>query len=162
MNFVRSDSVNIERQRVTGPVAIVGIGCKLPGRVTGPKEFWSLLSEGRCGIREVPADRWSTDLFYVANPKVMGKATTKWGGFIDGIRDFDAAFFGISPAEAEVMGGLEGPTRSPAERPRLPRDGAPALRGRCQGPPRPGRCPARRVMPRETHPPPPRGVPRPA
>ena len=85
------------------PLAIVGIGCKLPGQVTGPKEFWSLLSEGRCGIREVPADRWSTDLFYDANPKVMGKATTKWGGFIDGIRDFDAAFFGISPAEAEVM-----------------------------------------------------------
>ncbi|MGE0658874.1 MAG: SDR family NAD(P)-dependent oxidoreductase [Reyranellaceae bacterium] len=85
------------------PLAIVGIGCRLPGGVASPAEFWNLLKQGRCGIREIPPDRWNVDLLYDKNPGAIGKARTKWGGFIDGIRDFDAEFFGISPREAEAM-----------------------------------------------------------
>lgn len=85
------------------PLAIVGIGCRLPAGANTPAEFWNVLKQGRCGMREVPPDRWNIDLLYDDNPGAVGRARTKWGGFIDGIRDFDAEFFGISPREAEVM-----------------------------------------------------------
>ncbi len=85
------------------PLAIVGIGCRLPAGGTTPDRFWAALEQGRCGIREVPSDRWNLGLLYDENPGAVGRARTKWGGFIDGMRDFDAEFFGISPREAEVM-----------------------------------------------------------
>ncbi len=85
------------------PLAIVGIGCRLPADATTPDKFWAVLEQGRCGIREVPPDRWNAALLYDENPGAVGRARTKWGGFINGMRDFDAEFFGISPREAEVM-----------------------------------------------------------
>jgi long-chain acyl-CoA synthetase len=42
------------RERVlsgTAPVAIVGIGCRLPGGVQGPDDFWQLLVDGRDAVR---------------------------------------------------------------------------------------------------------------
>ena len=40
-------------------VAIVGMGCRLPGKVRGPDELWDFLLAHGDGIIEVPADRWS-------------------------------------------------------------------------------------------------------
>ena len=48
------------------PVAIVGMGCRLPGGVDGPEGFWDLLREGRDGVVEVPAGRWNIDAWYEA------------------------------------------------------------------------------------------------
>ncbi|MGW1074046.1 acyltransferase domain-containing protein [Streptomyces sp. NPDC002537] len=73
------------------PIAIVGIGCRFPGG-PDPSAFWQLLSEGRDAVGPVPAAR--RDLL---NDKV------RWGGFIDGIDQFDPLFFGISPREAVQM-----------------------------------------------------------
>ncbi|MFO0842623.1 MAG: beta-ketoacyl synthase N-terminal-like domain-containing protein [Gemmataceae bacterium] len=71
-------------------IAIVGIGCRFPG-AEGPEEFWKLLREGRSAIRDLPEGRWSAD----------GRAlTTTRGGYLDDVRGFDAAFFGLSPREA--------------------------------------------------------------
>ncbi|MGZ5049882.1 MAG: thioester reductase domain-containing protein [Methylobacter sp.] len=72
-------------------IAIVGIGCRFPG-ADGPDAFWKLLSEGLSAIREVPEGRWP----------VFG-SRERWGGFLDTIDRFDAAFFGISPKEAVRM-----------------------------------------------------------
>jgi thioester reductase-like protein len=72
-------------------IAIVGVGCRFPG-ADGPDAFWTLLSEGLSAIREVPEGRWPT----------FG-ARERWGGFIDPVDRFDAAFFGISPKEAARM-----------------------------------------------------------
>ncbi|MCS0639815.1 type I polyketide synthase [Streptomyces sp. LP05-1] len=74
------------------PIAVVGMGCRLPG-ADGPAAFWSLLSEGRSAIGEVPADRWPAD----------SPAAVERGGFLDGVGDFDAAFFQVSPREAAAM-----------------------------------------------------------
>lgn len=81
------------------PIAIVGIGCRFPG-ADGPESFWRLLADGIDAISEVPADRWSVDALYDADPTVPGKMSTRWGGFLSNIDRFDAAFFGISPREA--------------------------------------------------------------
>jgi acyl transferase domain-containing protein/NADPH:quinone reductase-like Zn-dependent oxidoreductase/acyl carrier protein len=85
------------------PLAIVGIGCRFPGGSDTPGAFWQLLRKGRSAIRVIPADRFSLDQFYDNDPNVSGKINTKYGGFIDNVRDFDAQFFGISPREAEAM-----------------------------------------------------------
>lgn len=85
------------------PIAIVGIGCRIPGQSSSPQAFWNLLREGRSGVREIPAQRFSLTQFYDTDTKLNGKINTKYGGFVDNIRDFDAQFFGISPREAEAM-----------------------------------------------------------
>ncbi|TDL01200.1 type I polyketide synthase [Mycobacterium paragordonae] len=88
---------------VAEPIAVIGMGCRLPGNVKGPQDFWQLLLDGRDTIREVPADRWDADAFYDPDPETPGKMTTKWGGFIDDVAGFDADFFGITPREAAAM-----------------------------------------------------------
>jgi acyl transferase domain-containing protein/NADPH:quinone reductase-like Zn-dependent oxidoreductase/acyl carrier protein len=81
--------------RVTDePVAIVGIGCRFPGGVTGPGEFWRLIADGVDAVGPFPADRgWAT----------AGGEYAREGGFLADAAEFDAAFFGISPREALAM-----------------------------------------------------------
>lgn len=88
---------------VAEPIAVVGIGCRLPGGVVGPDSFWQLLMDGRDAVDVVPADRWDADAFYDPDPQAPGRMTTKWGGFVDDVAGFDADFFGITPREAEAM-----------------------------------------------------------
>ena len=88
---------------VAEPVAVLGIGCRLPGNVSGPHSFWQLLVDGRDAVGEVPADRWDADAFYDPDPQAPGRMTTKWGGFVDDVAGFDADFFGITPREAVAM-----------------------------------------------------------
>jgi acyl transferase domain-containing protein len=87
------------------PVAVVGMGCRLPGGVSDPDGFWRLLVEGRSGVVRVPAGRWDADAFYDADRSVPGTICTTEGGFVTSWRpdEFDAEFFGISPREAAAM-----------------------------------------------------------
>lgn len=85
------------------PVAIIGVGCRMPGGVDSPAAFWEVLAKGVDAIEEVPPSRWDADAFYDPRPDTPGKANTKWGGFVSNIDQFDAAFFGISPREAVGM-----------------------------------------------------------
>jgi acyl transferase domain-containing protein/acyl carrier protein len=87
----------------TEPIAIIGMGCRLPGGANDPEAFWSLLQNGVDAIREVPADRWRVQEYFDPNPGTPGKTYSRWGGFMDHIDCFDAEFFGISPREAVHM-----------------------------------------------------------
>ncbi|UKD58661.1 aminotransferase class I/II-fold pyridoxal phosphate-dependent enzyme [Amycolatopsis sp. FU40] len=78
--------------RAGEPIAIVGIGCRLPGAVDA-RSYWKLLLDGRDAVTEVPAGRWDADAFPAPG----------FGGFIDGADQFDAQFFGISAREAQQM-----------------------------------------------------------
>ena len=84
-------------------VAVVGIGCRFPGGVTSPREFWEFLRGGGDAIQDVPADRWDADALFAADPSAPGRTYARRGGFLDGIRRFDPEFFGISPREAEQI-----------------------------------------------------------
>ncbi len=92
----------LERQ-APEPIAIVGMGCRLPGDVDGPAAFWELLRGGVDAIREIPADRWDADALFDPDPAAPGKIATRWGGLLDGIDRFDPQVFGISPREAVSM-----------------------------------------------------------
>ena len=84
-------------------IAIIGIGCRFPGRADDVGSFWSLLAEGRCALGEIPGDRWALEGFHDATHDLPDRAYAKWGGFLDDIRSFDPAWFGLSPREAEAM-----------------------------------------------------------
>lgn len=83
-------------------IAIIGIGCRFPG-AEGPKAFWELLVNGIDAIGEMPRERFDIDSFYDPRPGIPGKMVTKWGGFLEGVDQFDASFFQISPREAATM-----------------------------------------------------------
>jgi len=87
---------------VSEPIAIVGIGCRLPGAETGPDSFWQLLSEGRDGITDKPA-RWDADFYLDRNPEASGKTYTLASGLVGDLENFDARFFGIAPREITLM-----------------------------------------------------------
>lgn len=85
-------------------LAIVGMGCRLPGGVTNLDQFWQLMAEGRDGIVEIPPDRLNLQKFYDARADAPGKIYVRHGGFLDQpIDSFDAEFFGMSPREAAYL-----------------------------------------------------------
>ncbi len=81
-------------------IAIVGIGCRFPGGVHTPDEFWTLVRDGVDAITEMPVDRFDLEALFDPDPGKAGKLYTRWGGFLDHIDAFDADFFGISPRKA--------------------------------------------------------------
>jgi acyl transferase domain-containing protein/NADPH:quinone reductase-like Zn-dependent oxidoreductase len=85
------------------PIAVVGIGCRLPGGVRDVASYWDLLASARCVIREIPPERWSLDGFYDPAPDRPDRSYSRWAGLIEDIRGFDPAFFGLSQREAEGM-----------------------------------------------------------
>ena len=87
------------------PIAVVGLGCRLPGGVDGPAALWQLLCDEGSGIVRVPADRWDADAFFSSDHSVPGTICSREGGFLSSWQpaEFDAEFFGISPREADAM-----------------------------------------------------------
>lgn len=98
---LRSQLEEIEQVR-TEPIAIIGMGCRLPGGVQNPEQFWHLLKHEVDAITEVPGDRWQNAQYYHPEPQ-PGKISTRWGGFLEKIDLFDPQFFGIAPREAAAM-----------------------------------------------------------
>ncbi|MDL5205932.1 type I polyketide synthase [Streptomyces sp. ALI-76-A] len=87
--------------RESEPIAIVGMGCRFPGGVSGPDDLWRLLEDGTDTMTDWPRDRgWDVDALYDPEPGTPGRSYTRTGGFVDRVADFDASFFGISPREA--------------------------------------------------------------
>lgn len=84
-------------------VAVVGIGCRFPRSIHGPQSYWQFLSSGQSAISEIPPDRFGIEAFYDPNPDALGRANTKWGGFLEDVQGFDASLFEISPREALSM-----------------------------------------------------------
>ena len=89
----------------TEPIAVVGMGCRLPGGVAGPAALWQLLCDEGSGIVRVPADRWDADALFSSDHSVPGTICSRDGGFLTSWQpaEFDAEFFGISPREADAM-----------------------------------------------------------
>jgi len=89
--------------RSADPIAVVGMGCRYPGGVRTPDEFWELLSSGRDILREIPGERWDVDAYYDPEMTVPGKMYVRHGHYLDDIDQFDPQFFGLSPREAESL-----------------------------------------------------------
>ncbi|MFD6045929.1 beta-ketoacyl synthase N-terminal-like domain-containing protein, partial [Streptomyces koyangensis] len=84
------------------PIAIVGMGCRYPGGVRGPEQFWNLLTEGTDAISGFPTDRgW--EAFEEEFGGESARSYVREGGFVYDAPEFDASFFGINPREALAM-----------------------------------------------------------
>ncbi|MET7904987.1 thioester reductase domain-containing protein [Streptomyces sp. NPDC005355] len=104
LDMIAQLRTRLERyQRTDGPIAIIGMGCRLPGGSGSPEAFWQVLRDGTDTISRFPADRGDADAVYDPDPDAPGKAYCVEGGFIDRADGFDASLFGISPAEAVAM-----------------------------------------------------------
>ncbi|MCB0939937.1 MAG: type I polyketide synthase [Mycobacterium sp.] len=89
----------------TEPIAVVGMGCRFPGGVNNPDQYWELLEAGRSGIVRVPEERWDAEQYYTDDHTVPGTICNREGGFLTSWQpdEFDADFFAISPREAAAM-----------------------------------------------------------
>ena len=85
------------------PIAVIGLGCRVPGGGNDPASFWRLMHEGVDAIGPIPADRWDAEALYDPNPETPGRIATRYGGFLPAVDEFDPGFFNISPREAMGM-----------------------------------------------------------
>lgn len=100
----QSDGISKNRQEAKrSDIAIVGIGCRFPGGVESLEDFWQLLISGKDAVSDTPESRWSNEKFYDSDMNAPGKMSTKWGGFIENVREFDSEFFNINAKEAAVL-----------------------------------------------------------
>ncbi len=74
------------------PVAIVGLGCRMPGEADDPEALWALLATGRDAVVPIPEERWS-----------RARYATPDAALVRDVFGFDAAFFGVAPREAAAM-----------------------------------------------------------
>ncbi|HJO92495.1 MAG TPA: beta-ketoacyl synthase N-terminal-like domain-containing protein [Victivallales bacterium] len=88
------------KKRENEKIAIIGIGCRFPG-ANNANEYWDLLKNVKCAIRDFPKERIKFDFNYDKNDPSTLKLYK--GGYIDNIDQFDPLFFGISPKNAEQI-----------------------------------------------------------
>ena len=84
------------------PIAIIGLSGRYP-EAHNIDAYWDALRQGKDCITEVPASRWDWREYYTDDRTQPGKHFSKWGGFIEGVDEFDPRFFNISPREADTM-----------------------------------------------------------
>ncbi|KAI0112010.1 hypothetical protein GGR51DRAFT_557191 [Nemania sp. FL0031] len=87
-------------------IAIVGSGCRFPGHASTPSRLWDLLSEPRVVAGPVPTDRFNIDGFYSQERQHHGQKNVREAYFLsedNASRSFDAKFFGMNTAEANVL-----------------------------------------------------------
>ncbi|MEE8057880.1 MAG: SDR family NAD(P)-dependent oxidoreductase, partial [Pseudomonadales bacterium] len=83
-------------------IAIIGMSGKFP-QADNLEIFWQNLQAGKDCISEIPPSRWNWQSLYGDPYTEVNKTNIKWGGFIDGVDEFDPLFFGISPREAQLI-----------------------------------------------------------
>jgi hypothetical protein len=89
------------RTPLQSKLAIVGMSCRFPGGADDTEKFWDLLSQGLDVHRRVPPDRFDIETHYDPEGKKLNASHTPYGCFINEPGLFDAAFFNMSPREAE-------------------------------------------------------------
>ncbi|MFI0976949.1 amino acid adenylation domain-containing protein [Streptomyces sp. NPDC021093] len=80
-------------------IAIVGFDGVFPNAAS-TADLWRVLLAGEDCLREVPASRWDIDEYYGTEGK-PGTVYLRRAGFVEGLHEFDAGFFRLSPAEAQ-------------------------------------------------------------
>ncbi|WP_444998578.1 SDR family NAD(P)-dependent oxidoreductase [Aliikangiella sp. IMCC44359] len=108
-NLIRSEQSDllpqvalVKREYNDESIAIIGVAGQYP-EADNISQYWDNLKNGRDSIREIPENLWDWSKFYKEGSPEQGKSYSKWGGFINNVDQFDAAYFNITPKEAEVI-----------------------------------------------------------
>ncbi|KAL2062583.1 hypothetical protein VTL71DRAFT_5655 [Oculimacula yallundae] len=85
------------------PMAICGMGMRLPGGIRDADGFWDLIHNKRSGRCEVPKDRYNIDAWY--GPGKIGHVTSRYGYFLSDVNfgNTDASFWSMTKQEIEAM-----------------------------------------------------------
>ncbi|PHH63369.1 hypothetical protein CDD81_6066 [Ophiocordyceps australis] len=98
-----TEHVSHEQAPAPSPIAIVGIGLKLPGNVTTTDGFWDLLVNKRSTSERTPDNRYSAQGFS-SEFGLQGTLPHAFGHFVDcDLEQWDASFFSMSRAEVEKL-----------------------------------------------------------
>jgi len=102
--FLALKKAQQELDALREPIAIVGMGCRLPGGGDNPEKFWELLRTGTDTTSRVPAERWDAGRYHDPELKAPGRSITDRGAFLTcPIDTFDAPFFNISGKESRSL-----------------------------------------------------------
>ena len=83
------------------PIAIVGMACRFPS-ADGLSAFWRMLEAGESGVIEgVPGS--GEGRIGALFPDAAQAPACRFGAYLDELEQFDAAFFRISPVEAQLL-----------------------------------------------------------
>lgn len=86
------------------PIAIVGSGCRFPGGANSPAALWKLLENPRDVSVDIAAERFNTTGFYHKDGTHHGTTNVRQCYLLqEDLKVFDAAFFNISPNEADSI-----------------------------------------------------------
>lgn len=81
----------------TMPIAVVGVGCRLPGNVHSPQDYWNLLENGVDAVGNVPALR------SLGKGREPDAPLPAFGAFLDDVDSFDPTVFRMAPREAMYL-----------------------------------------------------------
>ena len=56
------------------PIAIVGIGCRLPGGISDPDDLWKALLDARDCVVDIPGSRWDPQKFLDPTGRAPGRS----------------------------------------------------------------------------------------
>ncbi|MCJ1391686.1 hypothetical protein MMC18_004551 [Xylographa bjoerkii] len=94
----------LRKRHIQEPIAVVGMGCRLPGDSNSPHALWEFLERGGTARNEAPESRFDLKTHHDGSkkPKTM---RSPGGMFLEKIdpRDFDAQFFEIPRMDATAM-----------------------------------------------------------
>ncbi|KAJ4419199.1 putative Hybrid PKS-NRPS biosynthetic cluster [Gnomoniopsis sp. IMI 355080] len=94
----------MKSNQIPEPVAIVGSACRFPGGASSPAALWELLKSPTDLSSEIPADRFDTATFYHPDGSHHGTTNVRHAYLLkEDVCLFDAAFFNISPNEADSI-----------------------------------------------------------
>lgn len=83
---------------VGGPeIAIIGIGCRFPGDVKTPGDYWNLLCAEREAIEPIPRSRFDAQALFSPEHRTRGATIQQEGGYLRDVDRFDAPFFQLAP-----------------------------------------------------------------
>ena len=66
-----------------GAIAIVGMGCRVPG-ADNIRELWRVLLGAENHVVDIPPSRWNARAFYDADPVTPGKTYVTKAGLVSG------------------------------------------------------------------------------
>ena len=89
-------------ERTMDPIAILGMACRFPG-ADDLDAFWAIQRDAVDATTETPSDRWGADQKSDSFLSDSDLAFVRRGGFVSGVSEFDARFFGISETEAMAL-----------------------------------------------------------
>src|ERR1700735_828708 len=85
-------------QKLSEPIAIIGLGCRFPCAEDGPEDFWHLLRNRECAVRDGVEARLGLSLEREHVPQ-----EARWAALLERVDLFDPRHFGMAPREAAVM-----------------------------------------------------------